>query len=171
MACDDPLFTETASPSDFLLRTILQSENYTTLVQLSETHTALCVSQNPHAEQADVVSSLIDEAIPLVFPPELAEKLWHQINLRGAAFFEVVDHHFTTIEGLMARADGMMVKYRENSGQPLIDYQGDPLLNRTWDAPLGSRKLRRTSPGASWSIFGKETTRPTRRKECRLWTN
>src|SRR5580658_3016369 len=37
----------------------------------------------------------------------------------------------------MARADGMKAGYRESSSQPLGDYEGEPLLNRPWDAPIG----------------------------------
>ncbi len=133
----DPLLTGTADRSDFLVRTILEGGDYNVLGQLSATHTDLCVGKTPRAEQAVVVSALIDEAIPLVFPPEVAARLWDQIHLGGAAFFEVVDHHLVTIEGQMARADRMNARYRENSSQPLGDYEGESLLNRPWDAPIG----------------------------------
>jgi hypothetical protein len=90
-------------------------------------------------KQAEILAGIIEEVTPLGIDDGLALRLWNEIHHRKSAFFHVPDRYSTTIEVLMARADGKGMKFKPlESDAAVADYEGTPLLQPERKPPVGA---------------------------------
>ncbi len=99
-----------------------------TIGALAEIHESLC-KKSADWEQAVLVAEIIEEVTPLAIDDGLARRVRNDIHNRNSAFFVVPDHYSTTLEVLMACADGKPTKYRTPDVEA-EDYEGKAFLRR-----------------------------------------
>jgi len=116
-----------------------------TIGALAEIHESLC-RKSADWEQAGIVAEIIEEATPLAIDDGLARRVRNDIHNRNSAFFFVPDHYSTTLEVLMACADGKPTKYRTPEVET-EDYEGKPLIRRA-----GKLKLPVEAPPTAESV-------------------
>jgi hypothetical protein len=131
----DPALQEGEDPTPIILTILLERRRFSTISRLSEIHKKLCEAGEWRA--ADIAAEIIEEATPLVIDPGLAHQLWNELGVRMSAFCSVPDHHSTTIEVLMSRADGKGMKFKAPENEMAVDdYEGTPLLRRDRKLPV-----------------------------------
>jgi hypothetical protein len=128
---------ETDPPVPDLLTILLEPRNFSTIAGLVEIYDGLC--EDSDWKQAEIVGEIVEEVTPLVIDDGLAQQLWNEIYHRSSAFFSVPDRHSTTIEVLMARADGKGMKFKTPKNEATVDdYEGKPLLQPKRKSPVGA---------------------------------
>ncbi len=133
---DESAPEESNPPLPTLLTTLMEPRNFGTIAGLVEIYDELCDSDG---KQANILAEIIEEVTPLVIDDEIARQLWVAIHHRSSAFVAVPDRHCTTIEVLMARADGKGMKFKSpNNEATADDYVGTPLLERKRKSPVGA---------------------------------
>jgi len=131
----DPALQEGKDPIPIILTILLERRRFSTISRLSGIHKKLCEAGEWRA--ADIVAEIIEEVTPLVIDPGLAHQLCNELSVRMSAFCSVPDHHSTTIEVLMSRADGKGMKFKVPENEMAVaDYEGTPLLRRDRKLPV-----------------------------------
>lgn len=119
-----------------------------TIGALAEVHESLC-RKSTDWEQAEIVAEIIEEVTPLAIDDGLARRVRNDIHNRNSAFFFVPDHYSTTLEVLMACADGKPTKYRTPDVETR-DYEGKAFLRRPGKLPV---EAPRTAESVAKSIL------------------
>jgi len=129
--------SEPAALLSNLVTILLESRSLSTIADLAQIENRLC--DRSDWEQAEIVSQIGEEVTPLVIDDERARQLWNDIHQRNSAFVAVPDRYSTTLEVLMARADGKGMKFKTPKTEAAIDdYEGTPLLQPSRKSPVGA---------------------------------
>jgi hypothetical protein len=132
---------EKADPLPFLLTKVVESQSYSRIVVLADLYTDLC--QKHDWEPAEIVNEIIEEATPLVFVGDRVDELWTDIYIRKSAFYYAKDYHSTTLEALMACADGKPMRHKPPRNEaPVHNFEGAPFLSRAGKLPLAAPSTR-----------------------------
>jgi len=134
---DESVLEERDPPIPNLLEVLLKPGSFSTIAGLAAIDDRL--REDSDSEQAKILADIIEEVTPLVIDDGLAVQLWNEIHHRKSAFFYVPDRHSTTIEVLMARADGKGMKFKvPNDKATVDDYEGTSLLQPMVKSPVGA---------------------------------
>ena len=118
-----------------LLATLLQP-SLSTISSLAAIEDRLC--ERSDWKMSEIVADIIDEVTPLAIEDELALGLRDAIHHRKSAFFSIPDRHSTTIEVLMACADGKGMKFKPLTNEATGDYVGNALIQPKRKSPIGA---------------------------------
>jgi len=134
---NDPASEEERDPIPFVLTTLSERQRFSTIAGLTAIHERLCADAD--WGQAEIVAEIVEEVTPLVIDDGLAQQISMEMNVRKSAFFAVPDRHSTTLEIMMARADGKRMKFKPPGNDGAVDdYEGEPLLRRDRKMPVGA---------------------------------
>ncbi len=137
LGLDQPALEERDPSLPHLLTVLMEPRNFGTIAGLVEIYNGLC--EDADWKQAEIVAEIVEDVTPLVIDDGLARQLWNEIHHRDSAFFSIPDRHCTTIEVLMARADGKGMKFKPLKNEATVDdYEGTPLLQQERKSPVGA---------------------------------